>query len=148
MATQNQETRVSLPLNPVATTSANQTGASVDMQGFDECRFTFVIGTAAATATAACNVQTGASTTAFQDILGATATSTGGADDGLIDIIINNATGQRFLRPVITNATTANIEYGGIVAVQSQARDHGTATTATTTGDLLAAAVYITNPGT
>ena len=108
----------------------------------------YVIGTAVATGTAACAVQTSATTTGFQDILGATATTTGGASDGAVEITINNQTGQRFLRPTITLATTASIELGGIVAIQAKARDHRSATTATTTGDLLAAAVHITNPGT
>ena len=149
MASLHQETKVSLPLNPVLTTSTNQTSASIDMAGFDECRFSFIVGTAVATGTALCKVQTSATTSAgFQDILNATATTTGGASDGLVDITINNRGGERFLRGTITNATTASIEYGGIMATQSMARDHRTATTATTTGDLLVAAVHITNPGT
>ena len=144
-----QFTDYHLLLNPVVSTSANQTSDSIDMRGFGAVKFVGTIGTAEATATASMQVECTATTsTDWTNITSAVAASTGGASDGLLVVnVANGGSGaKRFLRTVITNATTANIEYGGVYAERYRARV--LPTIASTTGDLLADDVYITNPTT
>lgn len=130
---------------PTAASSADITGSSIDMSGYDGCEFTYVLGTAGTGATATFAVQTGASTTAFVAISGATAASSGGLDNKLIVIDVCKPR-KRYLRPIVTIGTTTDIITGGIIARRYGARSMPT--TATTTGDLAAAKVFLVSANT
>lgn len=127
-----------LVVNPTsAGTVATTTGSSIDMAGYDGCYFQVAIGNATSGATATLAVRGGASTTSFVAISGATATSTGGADNGLIGIDVYKPR-KRYLSPTLAIGTTILV-HGGVTAFRYHART--APVTNTTAAEFLAAPV-------
>lgn len=140
-----QYTAYKLLINPTAASSADLTGSTIDTAGYDGCEFTAIIGDAAGSATSTLAIYTSASTTGLVAISGATAVTTGGADNKLLVVDICKPR-KRYLQPRLDLSTTADTLIGGVVARLYRGRN--LATTASTTGALGAAKVFLVNPNT
>lgn len=102
-------------LAPVASATANNTGAKIDSAGYDGVMFVAHVGTVAA-GPVTLKIQ-GAATTSdtFQDLASATVTSTTGADDGPLVVNVHKPLQDfRWMQPVLNHSGAAEI--GGIMA--------------------------------
>lgn len=130
--------KVDLVVNPTsAGTVATTTGASIDMAGYDGCAFICVVGNATSGATATLAVRGGATTTSFVAISGASAGSTGGADNGLLMVDVYKPR-KRYLSPTLAIGTTILV-HGGVTAYRYHARS--SPVTNSTAAEFLAAPV-------
>jgi hypothetical protein len=134
---------------PTAATSANLTSDHIDMQGFDGVEITALIGDS--TGTAVTMALLGGNTTATQNALytyGSTVAisvaSTAVDNKQLVVDVYRPPT--RYLSVTLTNATTKDILYGGILARKYNARS--LPVTASTTAELAAAKVFAVQPTT
>lgn len=144
-----QYSKNKLILNPTAATSANQTSSTFDCAGFDGCEFTAIIGDSTGTAVTM-SLLGGDSTSSLSALYtaGTTAaiTAASTATDNRQLVIDVRRPPTRYLQITLANATTKNVQYGGILARGWNARS--LPVSASTTSELAAAKVFVDQPST
>lgn len=138
-------TKVTRVENAVAAGSADENGASVDMQNFEGVMFIFLAGTLTATQVTTLKAQQSsddAVADAFADILGSQSAAMADDDDNQCIILDIWRPTERYVRPVVERAT-ANAVIDGVLAIQYGPRKLPTthdATTVSTTETIVSAA--------
>lgn len=108
-------------LNAVAAGTTNQNTTSVDMAGFDGCRFVADLGALTATQVTSLKVQGSTDNSNWSDITGAATAAMADADSSktlIVDVIRPT---QRYLRGVVLRAT-ANAVINCVLAEQYRLR--------------------------
>jgi len=106
--------------NAVAAGSADENGASVDMQNFESVMFVAMLGTLTANQVTTMKAQQSSddgSADAFADIAGSQTTAMADDDDNQCIILDIVKPRERYVRPVLERAT-ANAVIDGIIAIQ------------------------------
>jgi hypothetical protein len=102
-------------LNAVAAGTTNQNTTSVDLQGFDGCRFIADIGTLTANQVTSLKVQSSTDNSNFSDITSAATANMADGDSGKTLIVDVIRPGSRYLRGVVLRAT-ANAVINCVIA--------------------------------
>lgn len=116
MANLGKEVKQILIQAPLASGSSDPTSTVVDMQGFEGCLFTGLVGTVGSTDVATLKIsESSSSGGSYNDLSGITASTTAGNSDTMLIIDVYKPK-DRFLQATITRSGV--VEYGGTVATQ------------------------------
>jgi len=98
-----------------------QTSSTVDMAGYEGCKFYVLMGTITATAVTTVSVQQSANDSSYADLEGSGVSLTPATDDNKVVVIDVFRPTDRYLQVDVTRAT-ANAVIDGIIAVQYGAK--------------------------
>ena len=129
-----KETKVTRVMNAVAAGTTDQTGSSVDMQGFEGVMFVAALGTLTATQVTELKAQQSSddgSVDTFADLTGTKTTAMSDDDDNQVIVLDIYKPVERYVRPILLRET-ANAVIDGIIAIQYRPKKKPTTHCATT----------------
>jgi hypothetical protein len=115
--------KVSRPSAAVVAAQTDVQGSGVDMAGFDEVTFLFMLGTLSSNASVTCKVQQSVDDVDgdYSDITGSAQVVDDTNSNKIVAITVYRPL-KEFVRPVVLRGGSANAIVDGIVAIQAQAK--------------------------